>query len=387
MKSNNKGFPADVTIHKSLDEIDSSEWNSLVPSDSPALRYEFLSALEKSGCVARETGWDPHHLGIYDNGKLITAAPCYLKYHSYGEYIFDWDWAHAYQRMGIPYYPKVIITIPFTPISGKRILTHPDINCQSVELKLAKATQKLANLKSASSTHFLFTSSEDHLHLNQIGFIKRNANQFHWRNEGYSDFDDFLSVLSSKKRKNILKERSSIKNDGITFRWLTGETATGNDWSLFFSCYQSTIKGYSAISYLNSAFFELLAQTMPKQIRLLIAKKRDQNIAAAFFLSGKHALFGRYWGSTDKIRNLHFETCFYQPIEYCINNKLTRFEAGAQGEHKLNRGLMPIIVSSMHWIKHPEFFNAIKKYSQSETTNVAEYQAILENHSPYKKSI
>ena len=229
------------------------------------------------------------------------------------------------------------------------------------------------------------TNSEDYLQLNQIGFIKRNANQFHWQNEGYNDFDDFLSVLSSKKRKNILKERGSIKKDDITFRWLTGETATKNDWSFFFSCYQSTIKEYGAISYLNSAFFELLAQTMPKQIRLLIANKTGQNIAAAFFLSGKHTLFGRYWGSTDKIRNLHFETCFYQPIEYSINNKLGRFEAGAQGEHKLNRGLIPTIVSSMHWMKHPEFFDAIKKYSQSEKNNLAEYQTILENHSPYKK--
>lgn len=385
MKNNDKGFPADVTIHKSLDEVDSIEWNALVPPDSPALRYEFLSALEKSGCIARETGWDPHHLGIYDKGKLTAAAPCYLKYHSYGEYIFDWDWAHAYQRAGIPYYPKVVITVPFTPISGKRILTHPDIKYQPVELKLAEATQKLATVKSASSTHFLFTVPEEYAHLNQIGFIKRNANQFHWWNEGYNDFNDFLSVLSSKRRKNILKERGSIEKDGITFRWLTGETATENDWSFFSSCYQSTIKEYGAISYLNAAFFEILAQTMPKQIRLLIGQRRGTDIASAFFLAGKNSLFGRYWGSTDKIRNLHFETCFYQPIEYSINNKLGRFEAGAQGEHKLNRGLIPTIVSSMHWIKHPEFFDAIKEYSQSEKNNLAEYQAILENHSPYKK--
>ena len=379
------GVGNSVTIHSSFSEITPTHWNSLVPPDSPALRYEFLSAFEKSGCVGQGTGWLPQHLVLYESGKLIAAAPCYLKYHSYGEYIFDWDWAHAYHRAGIAYYPKILLAIPFTPISGQRLLTHPSVDHQSTGFIISASLLKLAETISASSVHCLFTTARDNELLKKVGFIQRQGNQFHWSNHSYKDFSDFLNGFSSKRRKNILRERRSINADNITFRWLTGHTATAKDWSFFYSCYQTTIKEHGAIPYLNEVFFRLVGETMPNNVLLIMAQRQQRDIAAAFFLKGEYSLFGRYWGTIDRVSNLHFETCFYQPIEYCIQNKLHRFEAGAQGEHKLNRGLIPTSVLSMHWLSHPDFFEAVKHYSHHESSNMQKYQTILQNHSPYKK--
>jgi len=385
MPVNNKSFGGHATIHRSFDEISPDQWSTLVPSDSPILKYQFLSAFEQSGCVAQSTGWDPHHLGIYEGEKLLAAAPCYLKYHSLGEYIFDWDWAQAYQRAGLSYYPKIVLAIPFTPISGKRILIHPDVEVKPAGDALSTAVRNLAEEKSTSSIHCLFTTPEDNQVLKNAGFVPRRNNQFHWSNQEYKNFSDFLGELSAKRRKNIVRERRTINSDGITFRWRSGRDATRKDWSFFYSCYQSTIKDHGAIPYLNEEFFRLLADTMPDEVLLLIAKRQNRDIAAAFFLKGERSLFGRYWGAIDKVPNLHFETCFYQPIEYCIHNHLHRFEAGAQGEHKLNRGLIPTSVLSMHWLSHPDFFDAVKSYTRKEWNHVEEYQAILNSHSPYKK--
>jgi hypothetical protein len=381
----NKWFSGHVTIHRSLDEIAPDHWNALVPGDSPILQHQFLAAFERTGCVIPDTGWEPHHLAIYDSGQLLAAAPCYLKYHSYGEYIFDWDWAHAYQQAGLSYYPKILLAIPFTPITGKCLLIHPAVDINSASVALSMATRKLAEKTSASSIHALFTTHEDNEALKTAGFTLRHSNQFHWRNQGYENFGDFLAALNSKRRKNILRERRSTISQGITYRWLNGRDATANDWSFFYFCYRTTIAEHGAIPYLNEAFFQSVGQTMPDGVLLLVASREGRDIAAAFFLLGNRSLFGRYWGAIDRIRDLHFETCFYQPIEYCIYNRLQRFEAGAQGEHKLNRGLLPTPVLSMHWLSHPGFFDAIQRYTVAEQKNIEQYQTILGAHSPYRK--
>jgi hypothetical protein len=382
---NNKWFSGQVTIHRSLDEIAPDHWNALVPGDSPNLRHQFLTAFERTGCVIPDTGWEPHHLAIYHADHLLAAAPCYLKYHSYGEYIFDWDWAHAYQQAGLNYYPKILFAIPFTPITGKRLLIHPDADIQFAGAALSAAARELAKKTSASSIHSLFTTLKDNELLRKAGFVPRRGNQFHWQNQGYRDFREFLAALSSKRRKNILRERRSTNSAGMTFRWLSGQEATANDWSFFYSCYRTTIAEHGAIPYLNEAFFKLVGQTMPDGVRLLVASRQGRDIAAAFFLIGDQSLFGRYWGAIDRIPNLHFETCFYQPIEYCIRKRLQRFEAGAQGEHKLNRGLIPTPVLSMHWLSHPGFFDAVQRYTRSEWEHVEQYQTALHAHSPYRK--
>jgi hypothetical protein len=381
----NKWFSGEVTVHRSLDEIAPDHWNALVPGDSPILQHEFLTALEHTGCVIRDTGWEPHHLAIYHADQLLAAAPCYLKYHSYGEYIFDWDWAHAYQQAGLDYYPKLLLAIPFTPITGKRLLIHPDADAQSAGAALSVAARELAKKTSASSVHSLFTTPEDNVALKTAGFVPRYSNQFHWQNQGYLTFREFLAALNSKKRKNILRERRAINSEGMTFRWLSGRETTTNDWSFFYSCYRTTIAEHGAIPYLNEAFFQLVGKLMPDRVRLLVANRRGCDIAAAFFLLGDHSLFGRYWGAIVRIPNLHFETCFYQPIEYCIRNRVQRFEAGAQGEHKLSRGLTPASVLSMHWLSHPGFFDAIQRYTKAERERVTQYQTILHAHSPYRK--
>ncbi|MBO69226.1 MAG: GNAT family N-acetyltransferase [Acidiferrobacteraceae bacterium] len=381
---NDKGLQGYATIHNSINDIPPEIWNELAPADSPLLQHQFLSALENTGCVSTGTGWRPNHLAIYGNNQLLAAAPCYLKYHSYGEYIFDWNWAHAYRQAGLTYYPKLLLAVPFTPITNISLLSHPDTNSSAARINLINAAYDLAKDKSASSIHSLFTTHEDNEAFNSKGFFIRKANQFHWTNHGYSDFSDFLSELNSKKRKNIARERKTINSHQITFRWLDGFQATPNDWSFFYSCYENTISGYAAIPYLNLEFFRCVGETMASKVRLLIASHHGVDIASAFFLRGKSALFGRYWGSIKTLPNLHFETCFYQPIDYCIRHQLTSFEAGAQGEHKLSRGLTPTTVFSAHWLSHPDFASAIGTHIDQERRYIEEYQAILSSHSPYK---
>ena len=374
-----------MTIHRSLEEIDEEQWNSLVPEDSPVLLHQFLAAFEHAGCVAQNTGWEPYHLTLRNKDRLLAASPCYLKHHSYGEFIFDWAWAKAYEQAGLAYYPKLLLAIPFTPITGKRLLIHPSADQQTTAEALISSILELATITSSSSVHCLFTTSEDNQLLQGSGFLPRSDNQFHWHNQKYGDFDEFLTALSSRKRKNIQRERGRIRSDGITFRWLRGEEATTHDWSLLYNCYRGTVAEHSSIPYLNHDFFQLIAKTMTQQVRLLVATRHGCDIASAFFLAGNQTLFGRYWGSLEHVANLHFEACYYQPIEYCISNGIQNFEAGAQGEHKLTRGLTPTRVLSAHWLRHPDFFDAIQRYTQVEREYLEHYQAVLRAHSPYRE--
>ena len=359
----------------------------MVPTDSPLLQHQFLAALENTGCVSKDTGWQPKHLAIYNNKQLLAAAPCYLKFHSYGEYIFDWEWAHAYRKAGLAYYPKLLLAIPFTPITDISLLSHPNANSSQARKHLVKTALCLAEEASTSSIHSLFTTHKDNEAFESEGFFLRKNNQFHWTNYGYATFSDFLAELSSKKRKNIARERKSITSDQIKFRWLDGFQATMDDWNFFYSCYNNTISEYGAIPYLNVEFFRLIGETMPSKVKLLIASQHGVDISAAFFLHGSSALFGRYWGTVKHLPNLHFETCFYQPIDYCIKHGLKKFEAGAQGEHKLSRGLTPTTVFSAHWLSHPDFASAIETHIAQEKKYVEDYQATLTRHSPYKNRL
>ena len=377
---------ATIKISRSLEEIGAHEWNSLVPPDMPTLSFEFLDALEQSGCVSRDTGWSPHHITIHDGHTTVAAVPCYLKYHSWGEFIFDWAWANAYQQAGLEYYPKLLIAVPYTPITGPRLLAHPDTDRKQIEKQIVEALIALADETEASSIHWLFTTAQETQQLAQAGLLPRVSNQFHWHNESYTTFSDFTGALSAKKRKNIARERRRVRDAGVCFSWRTGHDADCSDWQHFYRCYRNTIDEHGSLTYLNLDFFLRLATQLPDSVRLLLAEKQGTAIAAAFFLYSGNTLCGRYWGTLQSVTDLHFETCYYQPIEYCINHSLKHFEAGAQGEHKLSRGLLPRKVYSAHWLRHAGFYDAIQRYTMEEADHVARYIDALAHHSPFRKA-
>lgn len=377
-----------TSFHSSLTTVPAAEWNNLLSSDFPHLSHEFLLTLEESGAASTETGWTPCHITLETDSPsesgLIGAVPLYLKYHSYGEYIFDWAWAHAYSKAGLEYYPKLLSGVPFTPITGPKLLIRKTPDSNDIRHELIKSVHALAEEHNASSIHWLFIDACDDAALVGNGFLPRTGNQFHWENRAYPDFTAYLATMSSRKRKNIARERRRVVDDGVTFRWYDGDTATPEHWRLFYGYYRSTIEQHGAIPYLNLDFFERLAAKMPDRIRLLIAEQNDCPVAGAFFLAGPDSLYGRYWGCSKWIADLHFETCYYQPIEYCIETGRSRFEAGAQGEHKLSRGLLPAQIRSAHWLREPGFFNAVGQYVARESQDVETYRAILETHSPFK---
>jgi len=374
-----------LTIHDQLDQIDSEQWNRLVPYDAPMLRHEFLSALESSGAVCRDTGWKPCHLALTSGNVLVAAAPCYLKSHSYGEFIFDWAWARAYQQSGLEYYPKLLVAVPFTPITGRRLLTDPQREPDQLAPVLVGGLRRLAEKLDVSSVHCLFSTSGDNRYFRDFDFVDRTSHQFHWQNYGYTDFQNFLGSLSSKKRKNILRERRRVREAGIRMCWLDKAELTDQRLGFFFDCYSNTIAEHGSYLYLNREFFRTICTNLPDQVRMLVAERDETPVAAAFFLCGEHSLYGRYWGALEWVPDLHFETCYYAPIEYCITNGLSRFEAGAQGEHKLSRGLMPAKTLSAHWLSHSGFHDAVKRYTREERQDIERYTDVLAEHSPFRQ--
>ncbi|MBT4806177.1 MAG: N-acetyltransferase, partial [Acidiferrobacteraceae bacterium] len=382
--ANDKGLEAHITTHAAMDHIPRSQWNALVPEDAPSLRHEFLEALERSGSCTTATGWTPCHITVHIGDTLVGGAPCYLKHHSYGEFIFDWAWANAYQRAGLKYYPKLLVAVPFTPVSGNRLLHHPEFESASIHSIIAGALPQIATRLGASSVHCLFCTDADLSPLTANGFVRRESYQFHWRNDDYRDFDDFLQKLSSKKRKNILRERRRVREQEITLHWLQGSQLNSSHLDFLTACYTNTIAEHGSYAYLSREFFAQLARELPDSVQLLRATRNGQDIACAFFIRGKTALFGRYWGALEQVSDLHFEVCYYAPIEYCIKHDLTRFEAGAQGEHKLSRGLTPEITLSAHWLAHREFHDAIGRYTIEESSQLAEYTRVLQAHTPFR---
>jgi len=375
-----------VKVVEHIGDIAVEHWNTLAGQSNPFLRHEFLLALETSGCVSSKTGWIPQHLLVTDDSnRPIAVSPLYLKSHSYGEYVFDWAWADAYQRAGLPYYPKLVSAIPFTPVTGGRILAGGSRQTRELTQAMADAAKSLAHDHGASSVHWLFVPKDQLDDLVDCGYLQRTGFQYHWQNKNYADFDQFLEEFSSAKRKKIRRERRFVKEQGISMQIVSGEEATTGDWDEFYRFYRSTILNHGAIAYLSRDFFQLLGETMRDQVVLVFARHDGRPVAGALNLRGNDALFGRYWGSDQHFHSLHFETCYYSAIEYCIVNGLTRFEAGAQGSHKLSRGFLPTPTYSAHWLQHPEFSNAIARYLQQEHNGI-EYQLNeLNEHTPFKR--
>ena len=362
--------------------VSSEAWNALLSSTgapaNPFLRHEFLAALVETGCASARTGWQPQFLLLERDGLLAGAMPLFLKSHSYGEYVFDWAWAEAYQRHGLPYYPKLLGAVPFTPVGGPRLLAAEDDDRRA----LIAAALELA--RPVSSLHVLFPTGAEAELMRGEGMLLRETVQFHWRNQGYTDFEDFLERLSRSRRKNIRQERRRVRDAGVTFRRLRGAQIAPEHWQFFNRCYRSTYRGHGSSPYLTLAFFERVGETLPEHTLLVLAELDGRPIAAALDMVTAESICGRYWGAVEHVPLLHFEACYYQAIEYAIEHGLQTFEGGAQGEHKLFRGLLPVRALSAHWLAEPRFFRAIEDYLARESAGIGRYVSELEEHSPFK---
>ena len=368
-----------LRILDTLAGVDRAQWNALAQGN-PTLAYEFLTALHDSGCASAKTGWAPQYLTAWDGDQLAGAVPLYVKSHSYGEFIFDWAWADAYERNGLQYYPKLLAAVPFTPATGARLLSRD----ADVRKLLARALLETSRAAPVSSLHVLFPSAEDAQALRAAGLMERSSVQFHWRNAGYSTFEQFLGELSHDKRKKIRQERRRVADAGVTMRRLTAREATSADWDFFTSCYRRTYREHGSTPYLTRAFFGLLAERMPDNVLLVIADREGKPVASALDIFGGGALYGRYWGAMDFVPGLHFEACYYQGVEFCIERGIALFEGGAQGEHKHARGFLPVATRSFHWLAHPAFERAIDDYLSREGSHISSYVDELNERSPFK---
>jgi uncharacterized protein len=372
--------PGSPRILDSLGAVDAQQWDALA-GGNPTLSHAFLDSLHASGCAAAPSGWTPQYLTIWDGARLEGAVPLYVKGHSYGEYVFDWAWADAYERHGLAYYPKLLAAVPFTPATGPRLLARTP----AVREKLAQSLIAAAKSADVSSLHVLFPAGEDLEALRSLGMLERAGVQFHWRNAAYGGFEEFLVALSHDKRKKIRQERRRVAEAGVVLRRLTGREATAADWDFFHSCYRRTYRAHRSTPYLTREFFGMIAERMPDNVLLVIAEKARKPVAAALDLFGPHALYGRYWGATEYVPGLHFEACYYQAIEFCIERGIGLFEGGAQGEHKHARGFLPEATRSFHWLAHPAFNKAVDEYLAREGAQIAGYLDELNDRSPFKK--
>jgi len=372
-----------VTVHDSISAIDGAAWNALVAGRHPFLRHEFLELAETTGSVAPDAGWTPRHLALHDRGQLRAAMPLYEKTHSWGEFVFDWAWAQAYQRAGLDYYPKLVSAVPFTPASSTRLLrARPDDEEAGAAL-LSAATQ-LAVDTDCSSLHILFPDPAEVPLLEAHGLLIRKDCQFHWHNRDYADFDAFLATFTSAKRKKARRDRRRVAEAGIRFRRLHGADMNSDDWSVVYALIARTFMLRGSLPYFNQAFFEGLGQRLGRDILVILAEIDDRPVAAAVFYESETTLYGRYWGSDGHYDALHFETCYYQGIDYCIETGKALFEPGTQGEHKVARGFVPVTTWSAHWLAHPEFASAIERYLDEEGRHVERYIDAVDAHSPYK---
>lgn len=394
-------------------EMDALAWNALLarqPQATPFMRHEYLAALHASGSATPHTGWTPRFLTLWQGEELVAACPLYLKAHSYGEYVFDWAWAGAYEEHGLPYYPKAVVAVPFTPVPGTRLMAR-DAAMRAVLVERLKTWCEDAGV---SSLHVLFASDEDISACAAAGLMLRHTVQFHWRNGGlgtpqrpcqasadYADFDAFLATLSQEKRKKIRQERRRVAEAGVTFRSVRGAAIPPADWDFFYRCYERTYLEHGNPPYLTQDFFARMARNLPDSWLLFIAERSGHPIASSLIAISAHpesvtgqndhhpqtqVAYGRYWGALERVDCLHFEACYYQPLQWCIDHGVQRFEGGAQGEHKMARALLPVQASSAHWLAHPAFADAVDRFLEREGVGVAQYLEHLQKRSPFRHS-
>ncbi|MDP3819194.1 MAG: GNAT family N-acetyltransferase [Methylotenera sp.] len=368
-----------LEITDSIQQVDAQNWDDLV-GDMPLLSHAFLSALERSGSVGKGTGWQPYPMIVYEDGQLAGIMPLYVKSHSYGEYVFDWAWADAYQRSGFNYYPKLLSAIPFTPITSQRFIA----NNAKIQALMIDALGETMHKHQLSSAHVLFPEDDSAAALKQAGWLQRHGVQFRWQNENFTDFEDFLSTLSHDKRKKIHQERKKVAATGVECLRVKGADITPEQWSFFYACYENTYLEHHSTPYLTPAFFQQIGQSMPQNILLILAYLDGKPIASALNIYHQTTLYGRYWGALQYVPNLHFELCYYQAQEFCIAENIQYFEGGAQGEHKLARGFKPRPTCSFHKIAHPDFANAIQDFVTKESQGIAAYTNELEERAPFK---
>ncbi len=382
--------PATVKVLGSLGEVPAAQWDACAGADDPFLSHAFLSALEDSGSASARSGWLPRHLVVEDrDGAVIAAAPLYLKSHSYGEYVFDWSWADAYERAGGRYYPKLQSAVPFTPVTGRRLLVRPGADAETEsELKdvLAAAMVTLGERLGVSSVHVNFPTEAEWRRLGDHGLLLRTGQQYHWRNRGYESFDDFLASLSSRKRKAIRRERRAVADQGIVLSTLTGDAIAERHWDAFYRFYRDTSDSKWGSAYLTRAFFSLIGETMAGNVVLVLAEAGGRYVGGALNLMGRDTLYGRYWGCAEAYRFLHFEACYYRAIDFAIARGLTWVEAGAQGPHKIQRGYLPRRTYSAHWIADAEFRRVIERYLAEERAAVEDEMELLGRRTPFRRA-
>jgi uncharacterized protein len=377
--------PLQARFHSRLDEIDAGAWNALLPDDNPFLDHAFLGGLERHGCLKADQGWLPRHLGLYRGGRLVAAAPAYVKLNSHGEYVFDWAWASAYARHGLDYYPKLLCAVPYSPVTGPRLLVG---NEDGLREMLVAAMRGETERQGWSSAHLNFATEADTTGFADSGWLPRFDWQFQWENRpvsqgGWRDFADFLDALTAKKRKNIRQERERVARAGVECDIVCGSELSAQDWALVHEFYLSTFAEKGNFPALTLAFFRHLGASLGERVLVVRARRSGRWIACALLLRSHDTLYGRYWGSTEILPGLHFEVCYYQGIDYCLRHGLRRFEPGAQGEHKLARGFMPTLTRSFHWLADPRFRDAVADALEREGQALHEYRAELLAHSPY----
>ena len=386
-----------IQVQHTPDAVNAADWNELLglqAQATPFMRHEYLSALHTSGAAIAETGWTPHFITLARDGVLLAACALYVKIHSYGEYVFDWAWAKAYAQHGLDYYPKALVAVPFTPVPGARLLARS----AGDRAALLKALIKWCQAEQLSSLHLLFASEDDLQACSEAGMMLRQTVQFHWKNTtpAYGNFDDFLTSLSQDKRKKIRQERRKVADAGVTFRCVQGAAITPMDWDFFYRCYERTYLEHGNAPYLSRDFFRCMAASMPENWLLFVAERAGGPIAASLIAlhngpgtsacapERERVAYGRYWGALERVDCLHFEACYYQPLQWCIANAYQRFEGGAQGEHKMARALLPVKTGSAHWLAHPAFADAVERFLEQETQAVEHYLDELAQRSPIK---
>ena len=379
-----------IRVHDDPCLIDGKAWNRLLSQQAaptPFMQHEYLSALHEGNCATEGTGWLPRFLTVEDHGELVAACPVYLKDHSYGEYVFDWAWADAYQRHGLNYYPKLLNAVPFTPVPGSRLLARDD----TLRSVLLQGMTRLAADAKLSSVHSLFIDDAEYgliTGTGRSGWMMRSTVQFHWQNQdpGYPDFAAFLASLQREKRKKIAQERRRVADAGVSFSQQVGQDITPQDWDFFYRCYALTYRAHHSTPYLTRDFFARMADSMADNWLLFTAWRGGQRLATSLVAlqCDRGVAYGRYWGAIEAVPCLHFEACYYQPLAWCIANGYKRFEGGAQGEHKMARGLLPVQTHSAHWLAHPQFSQAVGDFLAREGSGIANYMDELNERAPYK---